>query len=429
MSELPLHFSSSASTITSVGSSTETSARRRHHHVDFSDSPSQSIDYDQREKDKYRKPQPGLSLTNFASFVAPAAQLWNSAQSSFQLAFTEQNANESYSGPTAASQVDNFVDYIPALSVEMPHRDRTQEFRTIAKSCQMKIQANGHIASNRDERNKLLQSSVQFNQLAKRIGRDLSLTCAKMEKLTELAKKKSLFDDRGAEVEQLSQVIKQDITGLNKQIAALQEVIKHRTGAIYSKQGVDHSKQVVVGLQSKLASVGKSFQDVLEIRTQNLKEKKNRREKFSQSQPVPSSLPPTASTGNMGSLLLHDDAVASGSSVALDMDRLEQQRMQDQMMLDENQSYYQDRYNAMENIESSISELGTIFRQLASLVAEQGEMITRIDSNVEETSMNVDAAHHELLKYFNNISKNRWLIIKVFGVLMAFFVFFVVFLT
>ena len=113
------------------------------------------------------------------------------------------------------------------------------------------------------------------------------------------------------------------------------------------------------------------------------------------------------------------------------------------MMLDENQSYYQDRYNAMENIESSISELGTIFRQLASLVAEQGEMITRyctlftrsmlvayrIDSNVEETSMNVEAAHHELLKYFNNISKNRWLIIKVFGVLMAFFVFFVVFLT
>ena len=78
----------------------------------------------------------------------------------------------------------------------------------------------------------------------------------------------------------------------------------------------------------------------------------------------------------------------------------------------------------MENIESSISELGVIFRQLATLVSEQGEMITRIDSNVESTSINIETAHHELLKYFNNISKNRWLIIKVFGVLMAFFVFF-----
>ena len=86
----------------------------------------------------------------------------------------------------------------------------------------------------------------------------------------------------------------------------------------------------------------------------------------------------------------------------------------------------------MENIESSISELGVIFRQLATLISEQGvitrkwEMITRIDSNVESTSINIETAHHELLKYFNNISKNRWLIIKVFGVLMAFFVFFVI---
>ena len=82
----------------------------------------------------------------------------------------------------------------------------------------------------------------------------------------------------------------------------------------------------------------------------------------------------------------------------------------------------------MESIESSISQLGQIFSQLAHLVQEQGEMITRIDSNVEHTSINVEAAHTELLKYFNNISKNRWLIIKVFGVLMAFIVFFIVFM-
>lgn len=43
----------------------------------------------------------------------------------------------------------------------------------------------------------------------RRIGRDLSMTCAKMEKLTELAKKKSLFDDRTGEVEELSGIIKQ----------------------------------------------------------------------------------------------------------------------------------------------------------------------------------------------------------------------------
>jgi syntaxin 5 len=43
--------------------------------------------------------------------------------------------------------------------------------------------------------------------------------------------------------------------------------------------------------------------------------------------------------------------------------------------------------------------------------------------------MNVENAHSELVKYFHNISRNRWLMLKVFGVLLAFFIFFVVFLT
>ena len=54
---------------------------------------------------------------------------------------------------------------------------------------------------------------------------------------------------------------------------------------------------------------------------------------------------------------------------------------------------------------------------------------SRIDSNVEDTHMNVDAAHGEILKYFQSVTSNRWLMIKIFGVLILFFVIFVVFMT
>jgi len=80
---------------------------------------------------------------------------------------------------------------------------------------------------------------------------------------------------------------------------------------------------------------------------QNLKLKRARREKFSQSAAIPSNLPPSASNGNskynfiiffyfvfsVGSLLLYDDMAASSgsSSFTLDMDRLEQHRIQDQV--------------------------------------------------------------------------------------------------
>ena len=53
----------------------------------------------------------------------------------------------------------------------------------------------------------------------------------------------------------------------------------------------------------------------------------------------------------------------------------------------------------------------------------------RIDSNVTETQMNVEAAHTELLKYFKGITSNRWLMIKIFAVIIVFFVVFIIFMT
>ena len=60
-------------------------------------------------------------------------------------------------------------------------------------------------------------------------------------------------------------------------------------------------------------------------------------------------------------------------------------------------------------------------------VEEQGELAIRIDENVDETLSNVDSAQDQLLKYLNSVSSNRWLIMKIFFVLMVFLVVFVVF--
>jgi syntaxin 5 len=54
-------------------------------------------------------------------------------------------------------------------------------------------------------------------------------------------------------------------------------------------------------------------------------------------------------------------------------------------------------------------------------VSEQGEQITRIDDNVADVVDNVNAAQSELLKYWNRVQGNRWLVAKLFGVLMVFF--------
>ena len=82
-----------------------------------------------------------------------------------------------------------------------------------------------------------------------------------------VAKRKSLFDDKPEEIQQLTYIIKQDIASLNKQIAQLQNISKSQASR-YGKHKQGHTNSVVVGLQQKLALMSNDFKGVLEIRTE-----------------------------------------------------------------------------------------------------------------------------------------------------------------
>lgn len=54
------------------------------------------------------------------------------------------------------------------------------------------------------------------------------------------------------------------------------------------------------------------------------------------------------------------------------------------------------------------------------MVAEQGERVQRIDADTQDIADNVRMGHNELLKYWGRISNDRWLMLKIFGVLIVF---------
>lgn len=333
-----------------------------------------------------------------------------------------QNSTQTFE--TQVPHTSNFSTTV--LDTEMSCRDRTTEFASAVKSLQSR-QINGHVPSSR--RAEVIKQRSEFTQRAKKIGRDLANTFAKLEKLALLAKRKSLFDDKPVEIQELTYIIKEDINSLNKQIAQLQQVARGQQGQ-NGRQKQSHSNTVVVALQSKLATMSNDFKQVLEVRTENLKQQKSRREQFSQS----TSMTPASSHGfgNPGqSVLLQDEAKYNGQGggdFAINMD-MDQSRYQQQLQLiDEQDSYISERASTMQNIESTIVELGQIFTQLAHMVKEQEEAVQRIDSNVEDAQLNVEAAHGELLKYFQSVTNNRWLMIKIFAVLIIFFIIFIVFM-
>eukprot|EP00741_Cyanophora_paradoxa_P001773 tig00000073_g1719.t1 len=359
--------------------------------------------------------------------------------------------------------------------------ERTSEFIAIAES----LQSRSGAASHPKPAPKLHKS--QFTEIASQISKDIQMTTMKLQKLTKLAQKKSLFDDPAQEIHELTFSIKQDITGLNNQIAKLQQHIHDRHANLPNKQSEAHSQTILDSLKANLNATTKDFKDVVQLRTENLKQQQLRKQQFTFNSPMPKGNEPTVRKAGGGL----QPALQSGLSTAaplLDSEGLAplagpsslggEERAggladmprpglrfrnargapagfsspsgRNDLVLDfggqggsggagpsgfggalasqQLQSkYYDSRASAVESVESTIVELSTIFQQLATMVSEQGELVERIDSNVDDLANNVEQGQNQLAKYLKNISSNRWLILKVFFVLLIFICVFVIF--
>ncbi|KAI7329788.1 syntaxin 5 [Hortaea werneckii] len=345
-------------------------------------------------------------------------------------------------------------------------QDRTPEFRSILAQAQKSLARQRKPGSTQQQ--PLLSQQQQqngtatpptrkqrseFARNAANIGRGISATMGKLQRLGELAKRKTLFDDRPVEIAELTYVIKQDLAAMNQQIGALQQMQRQQGTAADrgAKEEGEHNKNVVVLLQDRLAGVTVNFKEVLEVRTKNIQASRSRQDNFvstvsQQSQAAarmdPGRDSPLYSTpsrgrspkpgqpqqpGGGGGAQQQQDVLSlepSGGNALYGPNGSSSASQQQLQIMEEgstSNSYIQQRGEAIEAIERTIGELGGIFGQLAQMVSEQAEQIQRIDANTDDVVDNVEGAQRELMKYWSRVQGNRWLIAKMFGVLMIFF--------
>ncbi|KAF8018893.1 hypothetical protein BT93_H3706 [Corymbia citriodora subsp. variegata] len=346
---------------------------------------------------------------------------------------------------------------MPVKTAQSSFRDRTQEFQSIAERLKKSVSsgpgANGPSSSSKTEEQRsgiVLQS--EFNRRASKIGFGIHQTSQKLGKLAKLAKRTSVFDDPTMEIQELTAVIKQDITALNSAVVDLQLLCNSRNDSVVSSDTTSHSTTVVDDLKNRLMSATKEFKEVLTMRTENLKVHENRRQLFSSTaskettnpfvrqRPLAARTAANASAAPPppwanGSSSLSSSSSSSSSSPLFPRKQgdgesqplLQQNQQQQQQLVPLQDTYMQSRAEALQNVESTIHELSSIFNQLATLVSQQGEIAIRIDENMDDTLTNVEGAQGALLKYLNSISSNRWLMIKIFFVLIFFLMVFLFF--
>ncbi|KAI7989064.1 Syntaxin-32 [Camellia lanceoleosa] len=333
---------------------------------------------------------------------------------------------------------------MPVKSANLSFRDRTQEFLSVAERLKKSFSSsqNGQSSSSSskpEDQRAAIAIQSEFNKRASKIGFGIHQTSQKLAKLAKLAKRTSVFDDPTMEIQELTAVIKQDITALNSAVVDLQLHCNSRNeiGNI-STDTSSHSTTVVDDLKNRLMSTTKEFKDVLTMRTENLKVHENRRQLFSSTASKESTNPfvrqrPLATRSAASASVAPPPPWVNGSPSSSQHGRKQvdgetQPLLQQQQQLVPLQdSYMQSRAEALQNVESTIHELSNIFNQLATLVSEQGEIAIRIDENMEDTLANVEGAQGALLKYMNSISSNRWLMIKIFFVLIFFLMIFLFF--
>ncbi|CAL9059944.1 unnamed protein product [Musa banksii] len=373
------------------------------------------------------------------------------------------------------------------------YRDRTQEFIKTIENLKKSSSTPDAPSSNAVSRLEVPKSAAsiqsEFSKRASQIGLGIHHTSQKLTNLAKckyftiltrncfhafvflVAKRTSVFDDPTVEIQELTAVIKQDITALNSAVVDLQHLCDSQNkGGNMSRDTTNHSTTVVDNLKNRLMSTTKEFKEVLTMRTENLKVHENRRQLFSSSASKDATNPflrqrPLVSKGSNDSSALAPPAPWENSSTSSSplfprrktnedpsssTQPLIQQQQQQQQIVPVQDSYMQSRAEALQNVESTIHELSNIFTQLATMVSQQGELAIshgnrvatcrvkaayidtfqtshQIDENMDDTLANVEGAQGALLRYLNSISSNRWLMIKIFFVLMVFLMIFLFF--
>ncbi|XP_010543743.1 PREDICTED: syntaxin-31 isoform X2 [Tarenaya hassleriana] len=328
-------------------------------------------------------------------------------------------------------------------------RDRTAEFRSLSQTLK-KIGAvsTAHQTEHDPASSKHGSSRSEFNRKASRIGLGIHETSQKIARLAKLAKQSSMFNDRTVEIQELTALIRNDITGLNMGLSDLQTLQNMEIAdGNYSEDRAGHSTAVCDDLKTRLMGATKQLQDVLTTRSENIKAHESRKQIFSTknasrdstppqhnvktlTEPPPWSSPsnpsndfqPSISPPNNGAApinhLRRRPVIDNASSNQMEMSMLQQ-------TVPRQESYAQSRATALHSVESTITELSGIFTHLATMVTQQGELAIRIDDNMDESLANVDGAHSSLLRHLNRISSNRWLMIKIFAVVILFLVVFI----
>jgi syntaxin 5 len=287
---------------------------------------------------------------------------------------------------------------------------------------------------------RLFRASAELSRSMKRVARLVA-------RLRTLSKLRGLFNDPGPEINELCGALKGELAGLDAGLRALGESAAREAGAPPPGAASPraHWQTVVDTLQGHVLALTRGFQDALRARATTLASAMTQRRAFAHSTwapealpaetplfaaagaaappPLPSAAAPAGGEGGAPAALRRRGAAGAapplpfGGAPLLPPPTLPTSLAYSSQTLS---VMHDSRARAADAraVETSIVELGAMFTRMAALVGEQGDVLARIEADVEEAGGNVEAGQAELSKYYASVKRNRGFILRMFAALV-----------
>ena len=90
--------------------------------------------------------------------------------------------------------------------------------------------------------------------------------------------------------------------------------------------------------------------------------------------------------------------------------------------------YYQNRLKDVQAIEKTMGEIAGMMNRLSQMTYEHSLIIDNISKNTDIALVHVEKGEKEVKKILDNVKNNRWLLIRIFMIIICVSVFYIIFI-
>ena len=241
-----------------------------------------------------------------------------------------------------------------------------------------------------------------------------------ISQLSSLSKKSSSFNNSHFKISNATMNIKKSLIEIENQIEELKtKELKNNSKNInnFSKILMEKSLEI---LNSRVSDLTLNFQKLLKLQAEQIKKIEKRKSNLSISSQnkknINNSYNEYATTDFSSNNNNYDE-----DDVLLEVDN-------QQIYKNKESQYYQNRLNEVQAIEKTMSEIAGMMNRLSQMTYEHSFLIDNISKNTDIAFENVEKGEKEVKQILENAKSHRWLIIKIFYILLCISVFYIIFL-